>query len=142
MKAALLLFGVGAAATVALVWFIRRSVGTVNASSGATPLPPDTPDAPPSGKITNVDRNAFTGFTFSTTLTNANAAEKTFNVAIDFVPAGGLQFGVDPFHSSKLITVPARSIVGVDFIDSDLSFAPFAAGKVTLSIDGQLVDQK
>jgi hypothetical protein len=142
VKGALLLIGAGAAAVVGIVWFLRRSLSTVNVSAGAVPLPADAPDAAPSGKITNIDRDAFQGFTFSTTLTNASAKDQTFDVAFDMTPSGGLQFGVDPFHARQIVIVPARSSVNVDFIDHDVSLTLFASGKATLSINGVVVDTK
>jgi hypothetical protein len=142
LKGAVVAFGLGAVALAGLVWWVRRRAGAVNAAAGATPVPDDTPDGPASGKITDFTRNAFAGFTFATAITNPSTRTRTFTVALDFVPAGGLQFGVDPFHRQELITIPARSTVGVDFIDDDLSFAPIGSGKATLSIDGLVVDQK
>jgi len=142
MKAALILLGVGAAAAVVVSFLLRRSAGAVNTESGATPLPEDTPPGAPTGKITDIDRNSFSGFTFRTTLTNPDTRVRTVEVAVDFVPSGGLQIGVDPFHVKQIVTIPARSNVGVDFIDEDLFFAPFASGEATLSVDGIVVDKK
>ena len=142
MKAALILLGVGAAAAVVVSFLLRRSAGAVNTESGATLLPEDTPLGAPIGKITDIDRNSFSGFTFRTTLTNPDTRVRTVEVAVDFVPSGGLQIGVDPFHVKQIVTIPARSNVGVDFIDEDLFFAPFASGEATLSVDGIVVDKK
>ena len=90
MKAALILLGVGAAAAVVVSFLLRRSAGAVNTESGATPLPEDTLLGAPTGKITDIDRNSFSGFTFRTTLTNPDTRVRTVEVAVDFVPSGGL----------------------------------------------------
>jgi len=135
--------GLGLAALAGFIVFLffRKRKG-VDVESGSTALGDDVPEGDPSGKIVDISRNAFTGFTFRVRLDNPARAARSIKVALDFTPSGGFQFGVDPFHAEQLVDLKPRSSVELAMTDDDLSFAPIGGGQVTLSLDGKVADRQ
>jgi hypothetical protein len=142
LKAALALVGLGAVAAAAGLFLFFRKKNALNVESGSTPLGSDVPEGEPTGKIIGLERNVFTGFEFRIRVENPASLGRTVKLSLDFMPHGGLQFGVDPFHAEQTVTMPARASVEMSFTDEDLSFAPVGGGTVTLSIDGKVVDRQ